>query len=635
MKTVRQSTILKAAGGVAGLAVLFAILVAVNVILGNLRLRLDVTEERLYTLSAGTQTILRELDGTVTLKLFASTSSPQIPMYLKTYARQVEDLLGEYRMAAGRKLLVEVIDPTPDSDEEEWAQRYGISGQQADMFGPPLYFGLVAVAGDAEAVVPVLDPRADDLLEYTLTRLIYRVTHPRKPRVGVLSSLPVLGSAAPPFAMPGQPPPPQQPRWLAFRDLEDDYAFEAVDPDAASIDPTLDALVVIHPKDLPDATLYAIDQYLLGGGHMLAMVDPLSIADLESAGPNPYGMPSGSSSLDPLFKAWGLTYDAARIVADWGAASRIRAAENRIEESPVWLSLGRERINREDILTAKLDSLMVPFAGAFRDETGDSLTVTPLIVASEAAGLVDARAAQFGGEAIRREFKSGGSALPLAVRIVGTFPTAFPDGKPDAADAARPEQTNQADTVETALAEGESAVIVVADVDMLVDRFCVEELAFFGAKAFRPLNDNLAFMANAVEQMAGSTALIGIRSRGRTQRPYERVLALEERARRDWQAREDDLVRKLNETRRRLNELQDQKDASQRYILSKQQTDALTTFREEEFRIQRELKDVRKNLRRDIERLGMRIKLINIALMPACVVLGGIVFYAARKRRVK
>jgi ABC-type uncharacterized transport system involved in gliding motility auxiliary subunit len=634
MKTAKNTAILKVTGGVAGLVALFVILVAVNAILGNARLRLDVTEERLYTLSQGTKTILRELDNTVTLKLFVSTSSPQMPMYLKSYARQVEDLLAEYRMAAGRKLLVEVIDPRPDSDEEEWAQRYGISGQQVDMFGPPLYFGLAAVAGDAEAVLPALDPRADDLLEYTLTRLIYRVTHPRKPRVGVLSSLPVLGSSPPPFAMPGQPQPPQQPRWLAFRDIEDDYTFEEIDMAAASIDPTLDALVVIHPKDLSDATLYAIDQYVLGGGHMLAMVDPLSIADLETAGPNPYGMPSGSSSLAPLFAAWGLTYDASRIVADWGAATRIRADENRIEDSPVWLSLGRDRVSSEDILTAKLDTLMVPFAGALQDDTGDALTVTPLIVSSEASGLVDANAARFGGEAIRREFKSGGLELPLAVRISGTFPTAFPDGPPGAEGADQAE-TNLTEAADTSLAEGDSAVIVVADVDMIADRFCVEELSFFGAKAFRPLNDNLSFMANAVEQMAGSTALIGIRSRGRVQRPYERVLALEEQARRDWQTREDDLLRKLNDTQRRLRELQDQKDSDQRYILSKQQKEALATFREEEFRIQRELKDVRKDLRRDIERLGIRIKIINIALMPVLVALGGILFYVMRRRRVK
>jgi ABC-type uncharacterized transport system involved in gliding motility auxiliary subunit len=621
--------------------VLFAILIAANTILGNSRIRVDVTEERLYTLSQGTKSVLKDLDDTVTIKLFFSESSPQMPVYLKTYARQVEDLLNEYRVAAGHNVLVETIDPKPDSDEEEWAQRYGVSGQQVDMFGPPLYFGLAAVCGDVEAVLPSIDPRADDLLEYTITRLIHRVTHPAKPRVGVLSSLPVLGSGAPPYAMPGQPRPPQQPRWLAFRDLEDDYAFEQVDAAAEAIDPGLAALVVIHPKDLPETTLYAIDQYVLGGGHLLALVDPLCVADLESSqGADMFGGgSSGSSTLGALFSAWGIGFNPAQVVADWRAASRIRAGENQIEESPVWLSLGNDLLNRDDILTTKLDAVMLPFAGAFQDETGDALTVTPLAASSGSSGLIDARSARFGGDAVRREFKSGSLPLNLAVRVSGTFPTAFPNGKPQAAPAAgddsKPAEEPPAEPADTGLKEGQSAVILVADVDMIVDRFCVEEMNFFGAGAFRPLNDNLSFLANAIEQMAGSTALIGIRSRGRIQRPYTRVLALEERARREWQAREEDLTGKLNDAQRQLSEMQDQKDKSQRFILSKQQKEAIARFRDEEIRIQRQLKDVRKNLRRDIERLGVAVKTVNIALMPALVAMAGIVYYTVRKKRVK
>ena len=640
MKRMGSANFWKASGGIAGLAVLFAILIAVNVILGNSRLRVDVTEERLYTLSQGTRSVLKDLDDTVTLKLFFSQSSPQMPMYLKTYARQVEDLLSEYRLASGRKIVVETIDPKPDSDEEEWAQRYGMSGQQVDMFGPPLYFGLAAISGNTEGVMPALDPRADDLLEYTITRLIHRVTHPEKPRIGVLSSLPVLGSTAPPFAMPGQPRPPQLPRWLAFRDLEEDYTFEEIDSSAETIDPALAALVVVHPKDLSEATTYAIDQFVLGGGHLLALVDPLCIADLESS-PAPQmggGMSSGSSSLDTLFSAWGIAYTPAQVVADWRAASRIRAGENRIEESPVWLSLGHDQVSHDDILTAKLESLMMPFAGALQDETGDALTVTPLITTSTSSGLVDARSARFGGDAVRREFKSGGLPLNLAVRVTGTFPTAFPNGKPQApAESPDDEESPAAASVppDTGLKEGDSAVILVADVDMIVDRFCVEAMNFFGTQANRPLNDNLSFLANAVEQMAGSTALIGIRSRGQIQRPYDRVLALEERARREWQAREEDLVQKLTEARRQLSDMQDQKDKSQRFILSKQQKEAIARFRGEEIRIQRQLKDVRKNLRRDIERLGVEVKVLNIALMPMLIALAGILYYVFRKRRVQ
>ncbi|MBN1557915.1 MAG: Gldg family protein [Lentisphaerae bacterium] len=640
MKKFESFAFWKAGTGIAALLVLLAVLIAATVIVGNLRLRADLTEENLYTLSPGTKTVLRGLDRPVTLKLFFSASLPQMPMYLKTYARQVQDLLAEYEVAAGGRLVVETYDPRPDSDEEEWARRYGVAGQSVDMFGPPLYFGLVAVSGKAEAAVPALDPRADDMLEYTVTRLIHRVTHPEKPRIGVLSGLPVLGSQTPPFAMPGQPPPPSQPRWLAFRDIGEDYELVPIETDATAVDPALDAVVVIHPPELSGELAYALDQYVLGGGHLLVFLDPLCLAELETSGPaaNPYQMPEGRSSLDPLLDAWGIPFDSGSVVADLRAASRIRAGENRVEESPVWLSLtAAGHINREDVLTAKLESLMLPFAGAFRDETSDRLTVTPLVTSSSSAGLVDARLARMGGQAVMRDFQSGGLPLNLALRVTGTFPTAFPDGKPGAADEDAGTAASTGSVAAAAmdgLNEGEGAVILVGDVDLLYDRFCVEELNFFGATAFQPLNDNLAFFANALEQMAGSTALIGIRSRGRTARPFDRVLELEEKARREWQAREEDLTRKLNDTRARLRELQTQKDESQRFILSKQQREAIERFKEEELQIQRRLKDVRKNLRRDIERLGIRVKMINIALVPVLVALGGVLYGMYRKRKV-
>ncbi|MBL7077924.1 MAG: Gldg family protein [Kiritimatiellae bacterium] len=625
----------KASGGAAGILILLAILVAVNVIVSNMRARVDLTEENLYTLSDGTRNVLKELERKVTLKLFFSSSDPAVPMQLKSYADQVTDLLQEYRKTSGNKVKVEQYDPKPDSDAEEWAQKYGIQGQQLGLMGPAIYFGLVVVAGDAEELVPALDPRTQQMLEYNLTRTIYRVTHPQKPVIGVLSSLPVLGQQQPPM-MPGQPPAQSQP-WMSFADLRRDYDLREVDAGVDTISEEISALVLVHPKGLSPKTLFAIDQFVLKGGRLMVFVDPLCIADLESQPQaSPYQRPSTSSDLPDLFRAWGVGYNAADVVADMSAATRVRGAGNRVEDSLVWLSLGRSHINRDDILTTQLENVLLPFAGSFTDLTSDDVTFTPLMNSSTESGTVNAMSAQSGGDAMRRQFRKGATALPLAVRLNGTFKTAFPDGAPKDTDAPDKQETDQGATTEeeaTSLQSGESAIILVADADMLVDRFCVQEVNFFGTRGHQPINDNLNLLANAVEQVGGSSDLIGIRSRGTFNRPFDRVMALEQKARNEWQAREQELTRSLQEAQQQLREMQNQKESSQRFILSPQQQAAIAQFRQRELEIKKELKEVRKNLRRDIEMLGIKVKTINIALMPLLVALGGVGYGLARRKK--
>jgi ABC-type uncharacterized transport system involved in gliding motility auxiliary subunit len=632
MKLSGSKSFWKASGGVAGLLILLAILVAANIIASSLRARVDLTEEHLYTLSDGSRHVLKQLDRKVTLKLFFSSSDPAVPVQLKSYADQVMDLLQEYRKTAGSKVKIEEYDPKPDSDAEEWAQKYGIRGQPLGLMGPAIYFGLVVVAGDSEQLVPALDPRTQKLLEYNLTRTIYRVTHPDKPVIGVMGSLPVLGQQ-PPMGMPGMPPQQQAPPWISFADLREDYDLRTIESTAESISAEIRALVLVHPKQLSAKTRYAIDQFVLGGGRLMVFVDPLCIADLESQPQaSPYQRPSSSSDLPELFRAWGVSYNAAKVVADMSAATRVSMAGNRVEDSLVWLSLTKAHINRNDILTTQLENLLLPFAGSFSDQTSDAVTFTPLINSSTQSGTVNAMSAQYGGDALRREFRQGGAELPLAVRLAGTFKTAFPDGPPK--DAAAEGDTDAGSAQATALQSGESAIILVGDVDLLGDRFCVQAMNFIGMQGHQPINDNMNFLANAVEQVAGSSDLIGIRSRGTFNRPFDRVQALEQKARNAWQAREQELTRSLQETQQQLREMQTAKqDSSQRFILSPQQKATIARFRASELEISKELKEVRKSLRRDIEVLGIQVKAINIALMPLLVALGGVGYGVARRKR--
>ncbi|MDA0576624.1 MAG: Gldg family protein [Verrucomicrobia bacterium] len=627
MKTEGAQMFWRTSGGLAGLGLLLVILVAANAIVAQLRLRTDLTEQKLYSLSEGTKETLKVLPELVTLKLFFSRTAPEMPVQLKAYASQVQDLLHEYRIAGGDMIALEVLDPKPDSETEEWAQSYGVTPQRRDMYGQPVYFGLVAVAGDQEGAIAVLDPNTDSLLEYNITRLIHRVTHPEKPAVGVLSSLPVLGDEKPAYSM--QPTPGAKP-WLAFQELQYDYDLRRLPPDVDAIPEDIQALIVVHPKEFSPATLYAIDQFVLRGGHLLAFVDPMNVADLENAGQSPFGRPQASSDLAPLFAAWGIGFDSGMVLADMKAVTSLRGAGNQAEENPLFLTLREANANRDDVLTAKLNMLMFPFAGTFNDQTQGELTVTPLVTSSDLSANISAMTAQFGTAAVNREFKPDAKTHALAIRVAGNFKTAYPTGKP----SADPKAETDAETPSApGLQEGKSTVILVADVDLIYDRFCVQELNIFGAVALQPLNDNINFFANMVEQIAGSSDLIGIRSRGEFYRPFVRVQALEEVARKQWHEKEQDLMAQLQDARTQLANLQAQKDEGQQFILSPQQKDAITRFRQTEIDIQRDLKDVRKNLRQEIEALGVKVKVANIVLMPLFVTIGGVAYGMRRRRR--
>ncbi len=629
----QKKALLKTSASAIGVIAVLAIIVAVNALLNNFRARLDLTEKNLYTLSDGTRQIIDELDSTVTLKFFFNRANPEVPIFIKNYANHVEDLLKEYEIVSGGKINVVMYNPEPDSDDEEWARNYGLRPQQMEMFGPPVYLGLVAVSGGEEEVIPALDPNQEQLLEYHVSRLIHRVDQPERPAVGVLSSLPVLGSDIPPqMAMRMQQQQPE--KWVSFQEIESDYELVRVEPDTDEISPDLKTLIIAHPKQLSNETLYAIDQFLLRGGRLMVFVDPLSAADARmSASQNPMNMgANNSSNLEKLFSAWGVDFSSDKVVADPRLFTRIQGAEG-LEDSLVWLSLREPGFNSEEVITSQLDLMVLPSAGHFTiTDNKDELEFTTLMTSSEDAGVVSPRAAQMGSGMIQREFKRKGSALDLAMKIDGTFSTAFPEGPPSPEPESKEDEEEIAKNGPAPIQTGQSTVIVVGDVDMLFDPFCVQEIPAFGGHQL--INDNLHFFANGVDLLAGSPALINIRSRGEFERVFDKVLELESEAREQWQEKEEYLQQKLNETRQQLRDLRTAGE-SENIILNEKQRQAIEKYRKEEQRIQEELRDVRKNLRKDIEQLGMKIKVINIGLMPLIVALSGIAFALYRKQKRK
>ena len=619
-----------ASKGVVGLAALAAIVVAADVILANLPLRVDMTAERFYSLSDGAKAVLSKLEQDVTLKYYVSSSAADMPMQLKTYATRVQNLLREYERASGGHVVLEAYDPKPDSDAEEWAQRYGVEPQTVNPFGSPIYFGLVAVCGDNEQTLGTLSPRTESTLEYDITRLVTRVAWPDRPVVGVMTSLgDVLGGQANPMMMQmGQRPPEG---WAAFTELGKDYDVRTVATDADKIDEDVKTLVLLHAKDLSDKTLYAIDQFVLRGGKLIACVDPFSVKDMLASRQkqNPMmmqmgGGQDGPSTLGKLFDAWGIRFDTGKITGDLAASTRLGNGQGGYDDNPAFLSLSKDNMDKSDILVSRLTQVMFPFAGAFvYEKKGMDLAFTPVITTSkDNSGSVDKMALQFGGDI---KVEPDGHERVVAARLSGKFKTAFPKG---------PDGTND---VSKALAEGESSVILFADSDFLADDFCVRMMRTPFGNIPQLINENLSLFSNVIEQFAGREELIGARSRGTTDRPFTVVNELEAQAMRKWQRKQADFEAELQMTQQRLQALQKQKSGDERFILSREQQDEIVKLRKAQAETRRQLKNVRKELTADIDSLGLELKFMNVGAVPLLVVLFGLMrgFLRGRRKQAK
>ena len=615
--------------GLAVLAMILVIVGAANYILSALSARVDLTAEQLYTLSPGSKAVLAKLDQKVTLKFFFSESAKDMPPSLKTYAEQVRDLLGEYERAGNGNVVIETYDPKQDSDEEEWAVKYGVEPQQANPFGAPIYFGLVVTCGTQEQTIPGFDPRMESTLENEITRHITRVAWPERPVVGVLSAIPgVLGEQMNPMMMQMRRRP--SPGWVAFSELKKDYDLREIAKDAESIDPDVKALVVIHPKDLSEKTLFAIDQFVIKGGRLIACVDPFSFKDMEASSQqqNPMmqmGGQGGPSTLGKLFEKWGISFDTSKCVADDKAAVQMRGRNGAVVTDATVLELGKANIAK-DVLTAGISQLIIPYAGALEFTPSEGLEFTPILTSStNNACLVDASMLQMGPEAIRGQIKPDGVRRTLAGRLTGTFKTAFPKG-PDWKEGS----TN---AVPTVVESGKGFVFLFADADFLSNEACVEMVnTLFGQQAVLR-GDNLSLFSNIIEQFAGREELIGLRSRGPSDRPFEVVRNLRAEAEKKFRAKAEELQAKLNETSKKLNELLQGKRGTDRQLVSQELESAIGEARREKAKTQKELKNVRKELNADIENLGFRLKVVNICLMPLLVILFGIFRALLRRKR--
>jgi gliding motility-associatede transport system auxiliary component len=615
----------------AGVGVMFLILVAVNVIGGFVKDRVDLTADKEYTLSSGTLAILDKLDTPVTIRFYCTRNERIMPVAFKNYAQQVEDLLDEYRQRAHGYLQIKKLDPLPDSDAEDSANLDGVTGQMTDS-GDKLYLGLAVSCLDQKEAIPFLSPRRARLLEYDISRAIANVINPQKPVIGVMSALPVFGQMNPMMMRMGQP---RQEPWEFLTELKSAYTVKEVDLNADKIDHDIKVLLVVYPKGISDATQYAIDQFVLRGGKLIAFLDPLSIVDSRSNPSNPLqGAMNSGASLDKLLKAWGLSFDVNKVVADMNFMSRINR-DMRTESAPAVLSMTTAGIDRDDVVTGPLDNLLLLFPGAFTGTPAAGLKETVLLKSTKESQLVEKFSAEFSGEQIVKDFASSGREYPLAVRLTGKFKTAFPDGEPKAAD----QSTNKTETASTQPqlreSKGQGVVVLVGDSDLLYDQFAAQVESLFGQRIVIPRNGNLNLVQNAVDQLAGDSDLIAVRSRATINRPFTVVNQMKAEAEDRYRSRIKELEQSLSETQSSLSQLQQAKPkgTGQRFILSPEQQAQIQQFRQKEATVNKQLKEVRRDLRRDIDSLENRLKWLNIAGMPFLVTVSGLALAFFKRKR--
>ncbi|MNE03072.1 ABC-type uncharacterized transport system [compost metagenome] len=598
-----------------GLLLIALVFLAFNMVasLGLPNARLDLTEQKLYTISAGTERILGELDEPVNLYFFYSDNVSRDLVAVRNYARRVEEMLRAYERAAGGKLRLKVIDPEPFSEDEDRAAEFGLQGVPLQQGGDKLYFGLAGTnALDDVQTIPFFPLDQEEFLEYEISRLVQTLAKPARPVVGVLSGLQMDGGFNPLTGQGGAP-------WMIMEQIRQQFVIKSLQGDIDRIPDEVSVLLLVHPKQLPEPTLYAIDQFVLRGGKLLAFVDPFSEND---NGGLMGGGQSNASDLEPLFKAWGLRMRAGEMLVDGSFAMAVgMGQEQRPVRHPAWLSLPKAALDRDDVTTAGLENLTLASAGILEPVEGAKTRFTPLLHSSEYAMPMDAQrlAMLRDPQELLRELEPTGERYALAARIAGPAQSAYPQG---------------IEGQKGGLQNAESInVIVVADTDMLSDRMWVQVQDFFGQRVPQPFADNAGFAINALDNLAGSDALISVRSRGRYSRPFVMVENLQRQAEARFREKEEVLQQQLAQTEQRLAELQQNDSPEQVLELTPEQQSTLQQFLQEKLKIRKELREVRFQLNADIEALGRSLKFVNIALVPLLLTLGVIGLWLWRRRR--
>jgi ABC-type uncharacterized transport system involved in gliding motility auxiliary subunit len=599
--------------------------------------RIDLTENGQFSLAQGTRNIIGSLKEPITLRFFFSKKIAADYAQTNAYAGRVRDLLREYAAISHGNVIVQEIDPEPFTPEEDEAAADGLNAAPTDT-GDQVYFGLVGTNRiDGKEAISYFAPEREPFLEYDLTSLVYKLSNPKKPLIGIISSIPIdTGAGGMAAAMQGQAQP-----FAAYQELADAYSPQMIAPDFKRLPSDLDVLMIVHPQQLSNVQLYAIDQFVLGGGRALIFVDPNS--EIMQAGGDQQGGGPPSSDLPVLFKAWGISYDPNKIIGDRALAQRVQVSSdprNPVASYPIWLHLTADNFDTKDPVTANLQSLNLASVGALKHAAGSTTTLTPLVSSSDQAGLLDASEVRFNPrpQDLMASVEPTGEHYTIAARVTGPVATAFPQGPPiDMTQPAAGTPPPPPFAPQISNARGPINVIVMADTDIFDDRFWVHVESAFGKQIAAPFADNGALILNAVENLTGSSDLISLRTRSTNDRPFTVVRDLQTAAQAQFQQEAETLQQRLTDTQQRLHDLEQGGSTNGKptnsTVLTPEQQAAIDKFKRQLVDTRTQLRDVQHDLRRDIDTLGDFLAFINIALMPIIVTIAALAIAAMRRRR--
>ena len=616
--------LLTLAGCGLSLVLFFAITLVANASLRSARL--DLTEDKVFTLNEGSKSVARGIDEPINLYFYFSRTLARVKVPgIVDYADRVLGMLKEYERASSGKIRLSVIDPEPFSVEEEKAVEQGLQGAQPDQNSDPLYFGLVGTSAmEAHEVIPFfsLDEAKQRTLEYDLSKLIWTLAHPDKHKVGILSALPLEGSGGMPMmGQQGAPP------WKLLEEMKAYFEYEVVPTGSEELPADLDVLMVLQPRAFPESALYLIDQWALAGKPLLVFVDPQCDVDQGDADPsNPMSRfgAAKDSNLEPLFKAWGIELVKQMVVGDklLGERRVVQSQGSRggQVEIPIvfYLGLTEAEMNKDDPITRLLTNVAVWTPGSLRKLPEGTTTFTPLMQTSDQAQEIPASRFQFMPDAqeLLATFVPGYEKLTLAARVTGNVSSAFPGGKP----GAEPTPEGMPPAAGLTASSAPLNVVVFSDADLLHERLWTQEVARMGGRSFYAISaENMDLVRNTIESLTGGQELMSIRSRGRTSRPFERVQAIQQAADQRFLAEEQEFQNKLKDAKQRLQELQGARGEGAAEMVTAAQREEEAQLKEEIIATNRALRDVQHNMRKDIDGLGARIKWLNILTMPALV----------------
>ena len=637
-KETKFSIFLNSVGG--ALVILLCVIVF-NVISSQLKIKADLTEGNLFTLSDGSKKLLdglaEERDGDsessrLEIRFYLTKGEKGVPVFVNDHGKRIEDLLDQYKAYAGSNLELKKINPRRDTDEEELAVNDGIQ-----LLNNAFYVGMAVSYLDTTEVVPFFDPSKSPTLEYDISRAIKNVLKLKEERqkVGVMSSLNVWGGPDPsnPMAMMNRGA-PQQPAWYFIRQLQQDLNVERIEAAATEIPEDIDVLMVIHPKNVSEATEYALDQFVMSGRKLIVFVDPMALRD-EGNNQNPQmripGM-GGASNLTRLFSKWGVTFEGSKVVADFNYRLTQRDPLSRGRIQPAYLALNKNALNSDEIVTRDLGTIRLPYVGSFdTSKLATGLKATELITSSEQAKLVDGMSSQFNGAKVMDSFLTGSEdgqptgtkKYTLALKLSGKFTTAFPDGKPNAAEAENEEGKKEEGSPQIKETDNENHVCLIGDTDLLSDEHFLVQQRFI-------ISENIAFVQNLVDHFGDGT-LINIRSRNQN-RPFTTIMDLE----RDAQAKFEGKLKKLEAEQQAIlqekTKMESAGDGSNQFTLSID-PEALKDIQKKELEKRKQIREIRKELRAEIDMIQLWIKLANIGVMPGIVIALGIVFFILKRKK--